>query len=129
MRISELVSDWELDEIRDELRHGNAPDVVAFRHGVPLEAVRNMRPKGDHTKFDNRWTKEETIFVRDNYPNHGRRWDGWKMLKRHTWDAIRMRAYYMGVRRKKPDRGEKWRKTNGMFFATIRKNQRYEETE
>lgn len=116
MRISELVSDWELEEIRDELRHGNKPEFVAYRHGIPTTAVRQMKPRGDQTKFENKWTFEEKQFVRDNYPNHGRGWKGWEFVGRHSWDSIRQIAHKMGVRRKSMQTNERWRKANGALM-------------
>lgn len=116
MRLEELVSDWELDEIHDELAHGNAPDVVAFRHGVTQNSVRDYaktvrRPSSYVRKFDGRWTDAEKAFVRDNYPSHGSKWDGWKFLHR-TWDAIRIKANDMGVTRRNRKTNEQWRKSN-----------------
>lgn len=104
MRLSELVSDWELEEIRQELRSCEAVDIIAFRHGVPIHVVRRYaKSKGydRHVRrMDDVWTDAEKAFVRDNYPNHGRKWAGWSMLKR-TWDAIRWRAHLLGVKRKR----------------------------
>jgi hypothetical protein len=95
-----LVSDWELEEIRQELKGGDAPDVVAFRHGVPLGSVRGY--SGRHIRHVRRpnelWTDAENAFVKDNYPNHGKRWGGWSLLDR-TWEAIRRRASILGVKR------------------------------
>lgn len=99
MRISELVSDWELDEIRQELRDGYAPDVVAFRHGIPVEAVpklsvgRGLQYHAPHRA----WTEAEIAFVRDNYASHGtRNWRGWSFLDR-TWPSIEKMAHKLGV--------------------------------
>lgn len=102
MRIEELVSDWELEEIRQELSSGEAPDIVAFRHGLPKAPVREIgRAYARYVRrWDDVWTDAEKAFVRDNYPNHGRKWEGWSMLKR-TWDAIRWRAHLLGVKRKR----------------------------
>lgn len=95
-----LVSDWELEEIRQELKSGDAPDVVAFRHGVPLSSVRGYSGKRTrHVRRPNElWTDAENAFVKDNYPNHGKRWDGWSLLDR-TWEAIKRRAHVIGVKR------------------------------
>lgn len=117
MRIEELVSDWELEEIRQELRSGMAPDIVAFRHGIDELAVREYRRCGPDryedfsSHFGDRWTEAERSFVRDNYPNHGKSWPGWDMLKR-TWVAIRWYAHRMGVKRKGSSANEGWRKSN-----------------
>ncbi len=114
MRLHELVSDWELDEIREELRRGNAPDIVAFNHGLPMQPVREYsRDVGDRytRKFKDRWTDVELAFVRDNYPSHDSTWDGWKMLKR-TWDAIRVKANKLGVKRRNVKTNEEWRRSN-----------------
>ena len=114
MRIDELVSDWELEEIRQELRSGEAPDVVAYRHGIPRRALSGLHRR--HVRqFEDRWTEAEKAFVRDNWPNHGKGWDGWKMLNR-SWDAIKMRASYLGVKRKSNSANEGWRKSNGTFL-------------
>ena len=118
MRIEELVSDWELEEIRQELRHGEAPDIVAFRHGIPMEPVREYKRKslgGPTGKTNARWTQAELSFVRDNWPNHDKGWEGWKMLDR-TWDAIKWCACRMGVKRKGNSANEGWRKSNGAFM-------------
>lgn len=119
MSLEELVSDWELDEIRDELRHGNAPDIVAFRHGLTVQPVRKYARsiRERHVrKFDERWTEAELLFVRDNYPNHDSRWDGWGMLKR-TWDAIRVKANKMGVTRRNVRTNDEWRKSNEVILG------------
>ena len=119
MRLHELVSDWELDEIREELRHGNAPDIVAFGHGLPVQPVREYsRSIGDRytRKLKDRWTDVELAFVRDNYPSHDSTWDGWKMLKR-TWDAIRVKANKMGVKRRNVKTNEEWRKSNEVILG------------
>lgn len=101
-KLDELVSDWELEEIRQELKSGDAPDVVAFRHGVPLGAVRGYG-KG-HVRHirkpDELWTDAEKAFVKDNYPNHGEDWVGWEIIGR-TWGAIRKYAHRLGIRRKR----------------------------
>lgn len=96
MRISELVSDWELDEIRQELRDGYAPDVVAFRHGIPVGVV----PKQwlQHRAQRRAWTEVEIAFVRDNYRQHDRNWKGWSFLGR-TWPSIEKMAHKIGVTR------------------------------
>ena len=118
MRIEELVSDWELEEIRQELTSGDAPDVVAFRHGIRDTVVREYRRRhgiasydGYERHFDNVWNDAEIAFVRDNYPNHGRKWSGWKLMDR-TWDAIRWYAHRLGVKRKRNYAGKSWRKSN-----------------
>ena len=119
LRISELVSEWELEEIRQELASGDAPDIVAFRHGISKSSVRELAKTCHrrHTrKWDDVWTDAEIAFVRDNYPSHGKRWCGWEMLDR-TWDAIRMRAHIVGVRRRAKELNENWRRTNGKFFG------------
>jgi len=94
-RLEELVSDWELQEISEELGSGTAPDVVAFRHGVGVTSVRAYARKG----CTDRWTDAELAFVRDNYPAHGEYWPGWTMLKR-SWATIVNKAALMGVRRR-----------------------------
>lgn len=100
MRISELVSDWELDEIRQELREGYAPDVVAFRHGIPVEVMpRGKCDKGvQHHAPRRAWNDVETAFVRDNYRQHDRNWKGWSFLGR-TWPSIEKMAHKIGVTR------------------------------
>ena len=106
MRIRELVSDWELEEIREELRHGNAPDVVAFRHGLPIDVMpRGRGGKGlqDHSSY-RIWTDVEKCFVRDNYPNHDTySWRGWTLLDR-SWQSIVQMAAQLGVTRKRRER-------------------------
>lgn len=119
MRIDELASDWEVEEMRQELRSGDAPDIVAFRHGMPCSAVRELRARDGHNrhmrKRFERWTDAEKAFVRDNYPNHGRLWCGWSMLNR-TWDAIRMCASYLGVKKRVKCANGGWRKSSGMLL-------------
>lgn len=98
MGIDELVSDWEIDEIRIELESGDAPDVVAFRHGIPQEQVRSMARSVGRVGVElRRWSDAESAFLADNYPSHGKPWDGWAMLGR-TWDAVRKKASRLGVR-------------------------------
>lgn len=109
-----MTSEWELEEIRQELRSGVAPDIVAFRHSLPPEKVRcyaryHKRIKTPHQ----RWTDVERAFVRDNYPNHGKGWVGWKMLKR-SWDAIKQYASIHGIgkRRDVNQQGNYFRESN-----------------
>lgn len=94
MRIEELVSDWELEEIRQELVHGDAPDVVAFRHGIPRLSVIDY-----DIEVANRWSDAEEAFVRDNYPNHGKEWDGWRIVGK-TYEAIERHAVRRGIRKR-----------------------------
>ena len=99
MGIDELVSDWELDEMRHEAEQGVAPDVIAFRHGLPVGSVSRRSLLGCKDT-GMAWTAAEEAFVRDNYPNHPRmEWTGWKMLER-PWNSIRAKAYKLGVTRK-----------------------------
>lgn len=114
MEIEELVSDWELEEIRQELASGDAPDIVAFRHGVRESAVRQYKRMrrassydGYERHFDSPWNEAEIAFVRDNYPNHGSRWPGWKLMDK-TWDAIRWYAHRLGVKRKRSHASGGW---------------------
>lgn len=119
MRLHELASEWELEEIRDELRHGNAPDIVAFRHSLPVKPVRDYA-KTIGSKYErqtrDKWTDVELAFVRDNYPSHDSTWDGWKILKR-TWEAIRVKANKMGVKRRNVKTNEEWRKSNEVILG------------
>ena len=105
--MDELVSEWELNEIRMELEQGDAPDIVAFRHGLPMDAVRKMKARNRRAKEGrSAWSESEVAFVADNYKNHGdKTWEGWKMLKR-TWDAIRSKAWSIGASRKTQQLGE-----------------------
>lgn len=102
MSLEDLVSDWELEEIRQELKSGDAPDIVAFRHGIDMKAVREFNGRSGHKRhtrrLDDVWTDVEIAFVMDNYPNHGKRWGGWSLLDR-TWEAIRKRAHIIGAKR------------------------------
>jgi len=98
-RLEELVSDWELEEIRQELEAGEAPDIVAFRHGIPTRAI-PRRAK----ERQNEWSDVEMAFVRDNYPQHGTQsWKGWSFLDR-TWHSIGKMAHKLGVTRKRLER-------------------------
>lgn len=103
MSLDELVSDWELDEIRHELVSGVAPDIVAFWHGVPTDAVRSYRRSRYTRRPGDKWTDAEIAFVKDNYPNHGRTWAGWKILGK-TWESVRRHAYALGVKKKASNR-------------------------
>ena len=43
------------------------------------------------------YTDEEKDFIRVNYRRHGKRWEGWEpLLRRHSWDGIRNKAYQLG---------------------------------
>lgn len=43
------------------------------------------------------YTDEEKDFILANYRWHSKRWDGWEpLLKRHSWDGIRNKAYQLG---------------------------------
>lgn len=103
--LRELVSDWELEEIRHELAVGTAPDVVEFRHGLPKGSVgRRHVNKGVQRHAEHRaWSYVELAFVRDNYPHHDRWWPGWGMLKR-TWPSIAEKAHTLGVTKKQRER-------------------------
>ena len=103
-RVLDYVSEWELDEIRHELTAGEEPEFVAFRHGVPRELVTRAlaykEPK-QRSKF-RRWDPESTKFVCDNYPIHGKDWEGWAKLDR-SWKAIQARACLLGFGRSQKD--------------------------
>ncbi len=44
------------------------------------------------------WTSAEDEIVRDNYPMHGAKWDGWEqLLPGRTTVAIQARAYKLGT--------------------------------
>lgn len=105
-RLEDLVSDWELEEIRHELSVGTAPDIVEFRHGLPRGFVgrrKTCRGVQDHSSY-RVWTDVEMAFVRDNYPSHGtRNWAGWKILKR-SWPSIENMAHSLGVTKKQRER-------------------------
>lgn len=106
MRLEELVSDWELDEIRDELSSGTAPDIVAFRHGIPIEVMpksKSRKKLQDHSSY-RIWTDAERAFVRDNFPSHGTSsWRGWSFLNR-SWPSIEYMAVQLGVTNKQRER-------------------------
>lgn len=97
-KVLDYVSEWELDEIRHELTAGEDPAFVAFRHGVPKRyitralAYKESKPE---VKFK-RWDQDSVQFVRENYPIHGKDWEGWKQLGR-TWKAIQTKACSIGM--------------------------------
>lgn len=105
-RLDELVSDWELEEIRHELSVGTAPDIIEFRHGLPKGTIgRRKAYKGvqDHSSY-RMWDDAERAFVRDNYPQHGTsHWTGWKLLRR-SWHSIEKMAHELGVTKKQRER-------------------------
>lgn len=149
-RLEELVSDWELEEILDELEGGENREHVAFRHGIPVSSVprsaqryRERRAEAERkaiererkraedaarrraereerlrrereerarteaerekvfsTKRGMPFDRYEKVFVRDNYPNHGKDWQGWDILGRPYSDVLRV-ARQMRVKKKK----------------------------
>lgn len=149
-RLEELVSDWELEEILDELEGGAKRENVAFQHGIPassiprdahkyrmrLEERERKRKERERQKEEERhqrrlererrlrrdreerermeaeraqvfsfksgkpFDKYEKVFVRDNYPNHGKNWQGWDILGRPYSDVARV-ARRMHVKKRK----------------------------
>ena len=99
----ERVSDWEADEIEGELRSGATPENVAFQHGLGVSDVKRiMRLRGLSSDSEpHQWTQAETLLVRDNYPQHGPDWVGWKeFLPGMSWVNIKAKAHRMGVKAK-----------------------------
>lgn len=94
MRIDELASEWEVEEMRLELASGDAPAIVAYRHRMPKSAVMEL------DSVVNRWSDAEEAFVRDNYPNHGADWDGWEVLGK-TYEQVERHAIRRGLRKRK----------------------------
>ena len=89
-----MVTDWELHQIARELSAGDPPDVVAYRHGVPRFAVIDY-----DIEVVNPWTEAEDAFVRDNYPRHGRDWDGWELIGK-SYEAVERHAVRRGIRKR-----------------------------
>lgn len=42
-----IVPDWEYEEIRQELLGGEAPDIVAYRHGLPPRKLDRFKTMSD----------------------------------------------------------------------------------
>lgn len=149
-RLNDLVSDWELEEILDELEGGAKREHVAFRHGIPVsslprsarryrerrreleerrvererkraeeaerrraeraerlerERIEKERMEAERSKVfaikrDMPFNRYEKVFVRDNYPNHGKEWQGWDILGR-PYSAVSRVARQMHVKKKK----------------------------
>lgn len=103
-KILDYVSEWELEEIRHELMHGEDPAFVAFRHGVPRKLVNRglAYPKTkEEVSFSGkfkRWDSSSVAYVFENYPIHGQDWEGWKKLGR-TWKSIQSKATSLGIGR------------------------------
>lgn len=104
-RLEDLVSDWELEEIRAELAAGYAPDIVAFHHGIPASAIKKnaSQAKSREIGMHDAWSAVEICFVRDNYRNHDKDWQGWSFLDR-SWDSIRKMAQMLGATKKQNER-------------------------
>ena len=92
MGVRDLLSDWEIDEVRHELESGDEPDHVAFRHGITRRELGSLMRSVDRR----RWSEVEIAFVRDNYPNHGSDWPGWEIMGRSR-SAIRNQARRLGL--------------------------------
>lgn len=57
---------------------------------------------------DDRWTDAQDQILRDNYPKHGGRWDGWAtLLPNRTNRAIGARAQRIGLVRQRPQRKQR----------------------
>jgi len=108
----ERISDWEADEIEHEIRCGAKPENVAFQHGFALrDVLALMRRRGLVERAEqHQWTQAETLFVRDNYPQHGPDWPVWRdVLPDMSWVNIKAKAQKMGVRAIMGTRRNDWR--------------------
>lgn len=59
---------------------------------------------------EDRWTDEQDQLLRENYLEHGGRWDGWDaLLPNRTHRAISARAHRIGLVRQRPEKAGRQR--------------------